>query len=463
MHEPSAVENGRIRLDAFVAKRATRADVEARQRRRLKTLLEFVLRQSRFYSRHYRDVDRPITDLGALPPVTKSTLMEHFDDVVTDTAVTRPRVDAFVADASNVGRRFLGRYPVWLTSGTTGEPGTFLQDERTLTVADAVSDRWSVPALFASGTVGSLFRNDVRTAELAVSGGHYAAASGVAMYRREHRFLRDRLRLFSPKRPLPELVESLDEFQPAILVGYASVLVELAREQRAGRLNLDPAFVAPSGEPISDAEKQELRSAFDCTVREIYGATEFYAIAVECAHGNLHANTDWVVLEPVDEEYRPVDPGEPSDTVLVTNLANRIQPVVRYDLGDSVTMYEDRCPCGSAFPVVEVAGRQGDVLHFAAEDGTTVPVFPLAISSVVEEVPDVRRTQILQTAPRSLSVRLEVADDAAERRVWDRVERDLRDFLERHGVTGVSIESASEPPNRDADSGKFRHVWSAVE
>lgn len=112
MYELSGVEGARIRLGAFRAKRASRADIEARRTRRLADLLGFVTRKSRFYRRHYEDVSRPITGLADLPPVTKPTLMAHFDDVVTDTAVTRADVDDFVADASKIGHRLVDRYPV---------------------------------------------------------------------------------------------------------------------------------------------------------------------------------------------------------------------------------------------------------------------------------------------------------------------------------------------------------------
>ena len=84
--------------------------------------------------------------LSAMPPVTKPMLMEHFDEVVTDPEVTRAGVEAFIADQANIGRRLLGRYPVWTTSGTTGEPGIFLQDDLSLQLVHTVPDRWTTDA-----------------------------------------------------------------------------------------------------------------------------------------------------------------------------------------------------------------------------------------------------------------------------------------------------------------------------
>ncbi|SDD91760.1 phenylacetate--CoA ligase family protein [Natrinema hispanicum] len=462
MEQPSALDKVRTRIGAFRMKGASRDEIQARQNQRLQDLLDFVIRESRFYKHLYADVERPITDLRSLPPVTKSQLMEHFDSVVTDTAVEFTDVKAFTSETATIGQRFLGRYPVWLTSGTTGEPGSFLQDDWALLATDSVGDRWSAPAFIDRETIKRLVTHNARTAEIAVGGGHFAAASGVEMFRRENRFLRDRMRLVSPDRPLSEIIQELDAFQPAILVGYSTVLMELEREQRAGRLNLSPAFIVPSGEPITEAQKARLRETFDCIVREVYGATEFYSIAVECDHGNLHANTDWLVLEPVDADYQPVGVGDPSETVLLTNLANRIQPIVRYDLGDSITMYEERCSCGSAFPVIEVEGRQGDILHFETVAGEQIPIFPLPLTTVVEEVPGVHRSQIVKTGPETVSVRLEVEADANEAAVWERVNSALVVFFDTYGVQDLTVELAAESPARDLTSGKYQHVWSGV-
>ncbi|MBX0298270.1 phenylacetate--CoA ligase family protein [Haloarcula nitratireducens] len=456
------IERGKITLDAWRARRATPAEIEARQRRRLAEMLSFARRQSRFYKRYYADVPEGSTDLTQYPPVTKPILLEHFDDVVTDTAITKAEIDVFVADETKIGERFLGRYPVWTTSGTTGEPGIFVQDETAWTISDVVGDRWIVPAMAELSSLSRLITQNLRIGLVAVSGGHFAGAAGLEMMRRESVYGERRLRLFSPKSPIDDLIADLNQYQPAILEGYSTVLVELAQAQQDGRLNISPALVLPTAEPISETQKRRLRDTFDCVVRELYGATEFVPIAVECEHGNLHANTDWVVLEPVDEDYQPVEPETPSETVLITSLSNRVQPLVRYDLGDSIMLYEERCPCGSAFPVMEVGGRQGAVLRFETDDGNEVPIFPLALSSVVEEIPGVRRTQIIRTAPTTLQVRFSVVPDATEDEVWRQIEQELQTFLQGHGTGHVTVEAASEPPQRETRSGKFRHVWSEV-
>jgi phenylacetate-coenzyme A ligase PaaK-like adenylate-forming protein len=68
-------------------------------------------------------------------------------------------------------------------------------------------------------------------------------------------------------------------------------------------------------------------------VRDQYGVSEFVLAAFGCGERWPHVNADWVVLEPVDEHHRPVPPGRTSATVLMTNLAGGVPPIIRYDLG----------------------------------------------------------------------------------------------------------------------------------
>lgn len=166
-------------------------------------------------------------------------------------------------------------------------------------------------------------------------------------------------------------------------------------------------------------------------------------------------NADWVLLEAVDEEYRPVAPGTHSHTVLLSNLANRVQPILRYDLGDSVLQRPDPCPCGNPLPAIRVQGRSADVLSFRTPDGEQISIAPLAFE--VDHVAGVEQFQIVQQTPSTLRVRLRHAPDADANRVWAAVHADIASVLARHGVRGVSIERADELPQQTR-GGKYRTV-----
>jgi phenylacetate-coenzyme A ligase PaaK-like adenylate-forming protein len=173
-------------------------------------------------------------------------------------------------------------------------------------------------------------------------------------------------------------------------------------------------------------------------------------------------NSDWYILEPVDEHDRPVPPGQLSQSVLVTNLANHVQPIIRYKMGDRVTISPDICQCGSPFPSIHVIGRTDEVLSLPASYGEVVQIFPLAITSIAEETPGVYSCQIIQIEPLKLKVRLAVQESGSEQSVWEALKERLEHYLAEQGVTNVVLERAPEPPQLHPKSGKFQQVWSEV-
>lgn len=60
-----------------------------------------------------------------------------------------------------------------------------------------------------------------------------------------------------------------------------------------------------------------------------------------------------MILEPVNEHGEPVEPGQRSAKVLLTNLVNLALPLIRYELDDQVVVSADPCPCGSAYTLVQ--------------------------------------------------------------------------------------------------------------
>jgi phenylacetate-CoA ligase len=92
------------------------------------------------------------------------------------------------------------------------------------------------------------------------------------------------------------------------------------------------------------------------------------------------------------------------------------------------------------------------------------PVLPLALWAVAKGTPGVSRFQLLQTAPATLSVRLETAASGTppeDEPIWLALRKRLRALLADQGLPNVAVERATEPPQRDPRSGKFRHVWIA--
>jgi len=449
--------------DAWKAAREGKQGIARRQQERLQALVSSAHTSSRYYADLYRDVPEQVTDVSQLPVVTKAELMRHFDDWVTDPAITQHQVEAFLADPSLVGHDYLDRYVVCTTSGSTGIPAILIHDHGALVVYTVLGYVRSLPVFLSSlRTLGALLRGRARLAAVFVTGGHFLGNTMFARRIRKMPWRAKTQRIFSALMPIAELVQQFNAFQPVMLGGYPSALEVLAKEQEAGRLQISPVVITAAGETLTDAVRRRIEAAFGCAVSNYYGSSEAVGLTYECQHRQLHVNSDWYILEPVDEHDRSVPPGQLSHAVLVTNLANRVQPILRYKMGDRVTIRSDICPCGSPFPVIDVIGRTDEMLSFPRQQGGMVQILPLAMVTVAEETPGVYSCQIIQTEPLKLRVRLAVKELREEHIVWEALQKRLLTYLAEQGIANVFIEKASEPPQLNPRSGKFRQVWSVV-
>lgn len=412
---------------------------------------------SPFYERLYRGLPASDLALRDLPPVTKPELMADFDDWVTDRALTLAGLKDFVAEPGLVGTPYLGRYFVATTSGTTGHPGLFVHDSLACAAYKSFTFRIDRTWLSARQWL-QLARLQGRWAAVVGAGAHYAGAGWMEYLRHRSSWKRHHYRVIPAQRQIAAVVTELNAFDPGIAAGYPSVLELLAEEQQAGRLRIRPVVVELGGESVDDAGRARITEGLGGALHEVYSASEFMIMAFDCAEGRLHVNSDWAILEPVDDHYRPTPPGEPSYTVLLTNLANAVQPVIRYDLGDSVVAATGPCGCGSALPAVRVQGRCDDVLRFTGGDGRVVGIPPLTIGSVADETPGVRRSQLVQTLPATLRIRLDVEPGANPDKVWEGVRAKVAMYLASQDVRDVEIVRGEEGPEQTTGSGKYREV-----
>ena len=422
--------------------------------------LDLLVRYAREYSPYYRRLydglpaDPP---LEALPRTSKADLMRHFDAWATDRRITRAAVHRFLSDRSRVGERFLDHYWVWKSSGTSGHEGIFVQDPEAMAVYDALVAAQVEEAPWNIGTAARSLASGGRAALVVATGDHFAS---IASWQRMVRaFPALEARSFAVLDPLPRLVAQLNDWQPAFIAGYPSTLALLAQEQLVGRLAIRPALAWCGGETLDPGARRAIEDAFACGVMNEYGASECLSIAHECAEGWQHLHAEWVVLEPVDRDGLPVRAGDVSDTVLLTNLANWTQPVIRYDLGDRIVQCPVPCRCGNPLPAFRLQGRSDDVLALRKPDGAVVRLAPLAVSTVVEEAVGDHTFQVAQVGADRLALRFAPARDTAG---LVAARRDARQALHRwlaaQALGHVHVALEAGPPRRDPPSGKVRTV-----
>lgn len=431
-------------IQTYFGGRAAPAKIRQVQRRRLVKLVRHAKANSPYYGQLYAGIGNDFRP-EELPATSKPDIMAHFDDVLTDRSVTMHRVRAFTADVENVGRMLDGKYLIFKTSGSTGNPAVVLYDRQNIDVSSAVA---AFRTFARREDFKAFMRHGKKTAGVFANYGFYLAC-GMSRY----------LQLKTPRRktkltvdvnaPEEEIIRQLNAFRPAMLSGYPSNLALLAGYDE---LRIHPDVVITGGELLTDEIRRKLREKFGCYVQTHYSCTEAGEIACECSEGHLHINEDWVIVEPVDKDNRPVGFGVRSDKVLITNLANYIQPFIRYELTDRVVVHDEPCRCGKRTHWIEIEGRTDDILSF--ERG--IQIAPMSLYKILEEVRSIRRFQLVQRSVGTLELRM-IAEDRD--RAFEDAKRDLRSFFESKGLAGIEIRLSDLPPQADRTSGKFKHIY----
>jgi phenylacetate-CoA ligase len=340
----------------------------------LRACREYAYTHSPFYQRFHRGLmDRPLQEL---PVLTKAMLMDNFDDLVTDRAVRLHEVQQYL-DQADASKPFLDRYRIMATSGSSGRPGYFLSN-------------WAeLAALTNSGTRFQHWAGVTPESRIAV-----VASGAPGHMTSQFPFVINGKRLIplqlSSMEPLETLVRRLNEWQPDTVLAYPAITSTLAEEQRQGRLRIAPRAISYAGERMPSDMRQRIEETWQTKLFQVYASTEGGGIASECElHQGMHLFEDFSIVEVVDQDNRPVPPGEQGARVLLTVLYRRTQPLIRYEISDVVrTSTITRCPCGRPFALIEsIQGRTADMLYLPSPSGREEGITALQFETVIDMLP----------------------------------------------------------------------------
>ena len=453
----------------FRERHSSPAHIKKVQQKKFVKLLAHAKKNAPYYAELYKDIDPAhftLDQMAQLPPVTKKDLMRHFPDTLTMRGVTREEVVWFSQDPASIGRFFRGRYVLCSTSGTTGMVGHFLSTKTTWAILRGVEfarllrDRLSPKYLFKYTVL-----NKLRWAMLVATGGHYITYLLMRLTPGFIGRLAD-IRPFSIMDPMHKMVADLNAFQPHYLHGYPTFLEALAYEQLAGRLNIKLDFISSGSEPFSQMARSVLQKAFPgVQMSETYGTTEALSLANQCRCGHLHVNDDYVILEAVDDQGRPVPPGTRSRKTLVTNLVNTLQPIIRYELNDSVVLFTgEKCECGSPLRVVEVHGRTDDTFFLMDGDGHFHAFPPIPFEVLFLQMKGLKQYQLIHEEQNHLRVRYARVEKHPAEDIEQQIQQKFDEYLAGCGLARtvqVSIEEMGEI-TRPPSTQKVRQIFSKV-
>ena len=360
-----------------------RTRIEALQRDRLRGLLAIAIERSPFHARRLSGIDPDtfeLGDLARLPVMSKAEMMAAFDDVTTDRRLTRAAADDAIGSTTTVPRPIDGELLVLASGGSSGARGLFGFDVAAFAEYAASILRPAMARRSAGGGPPS-----GPLAIVAASSAIHATGAAPALLAGTPLAFES----VPVTQSLDEIVARLNELRPAVLYGYPSMLVVLAGEQAAGRLHISPASVTANSEALHEAHRRAIRDAFGVPVVNSYGSSEGLVGASAPDERTITFASDCCIAELVDEHDALVSAGTTSSAVLVTNLFNTVQPLIRYRLEDRLTQ---RPTAETEHLHADVEGRAATIFEYG-----DVSIHPLVLATSLTRHPNVLDYQVRQS------------------------------------------------------------------
>jgi len=426
------------------------------QQERLAALVRYSVAHSPFHRRRCGTLAASgAIELEQLPIMDKETMMEQFDEVVTDPRLKLRELREHLRNLMQ-DEYYLGEYRVLSTSGSTGVPAVFVYDRRAWSTVIACLLRWSNFSGFKSR-----FGRRIRISSI-------LAGSPIHATRRlieSADFELTRTQRLSASEPVNRLVSALNEFQPDVLSAYPSIASLLAIEQLDGHLRISPKLVSTGSEMRTEEMERNIRQAWGQIPFNGYGLTE--AVFVACGdvfHQGMHIFDDLVIVEVVDQNNRPVPNGTCGDKVLVTNLYNYAQPIIRYAVSDRITIATQPCPCGRPYQTISsIEGRSDDIIYLPGVDEREVAVHAIQFEEAIGACADVKEFQIVHE-PVGIDLKVVIRGTRPREETADDLKQRLAATLATLGVVSpeVHVEFLERIERKGERMGKFKAIKSNV-
>lgn len=416
--------------------------------KRLHELVDYARKHSPFLAELYKDL-KDDYKLEDIPIVNKKMIMENYDRWTTDPNVKLEELLAFTSDTNNIGKRYRN-YLVCKTSGSTANyPLIMLHDQSFLN----------------NTTAESLFLGTMSHKPIVFLNPLQLFVIPVCMVRdniRRFPFIKKDFNLVSSLDPMDKIVSELNRIQPKALYTQPSIVELLADEQEAGRLHIDVKEIVCNSEILPEGTRKHLLKIFPgCKIESIYGCTELGNMAIECADRHHHLNSYWNIIEFMDENNRPIKEGEKSSKIIVTNLSNRVLPLIRYEMNDKLIYHADNsCPCGNKRPWIEIDGRNGDDFVYFYIDGeirrlTLAGVF-YNCTCIVEGL---RSFQIAIHGYHDIEFRALYASGTDKDAANKQIKQILETFFAENKVEGFRVYTNELNPQQDQISRKVKSIF----
>ena len=320
-----------------------------------------------------------IEDLPKLPIITKQELVDNFE-----TTVPSPlnKKHSFIMG----------------TSGSTGQPIQVYKDY--IWLAHILGYGIRMLKMHKMGLPKAAFILDIN-----------ANSSIENRTKGFYKFFTKRGLLIPVELDIMQIIKQLEKSNVNYIATYTGVMRELATLRNNGMVkNLKIKKVGLTGEILDEYTRKYIEEAFDCYCYSSYITTEGGAIAIECENKKMHINSDYVMVEVVDQDGKPLPAGKDGNILLTCYDGGYGTPIIRYngcsDVGQLLT---DKCNCGLNTPIMgPIKGRSVDSIYLP--DGRIFHAFSMTIPmekiQLIYSNGRIRQYQIVQHELNKITISL---------------------------------------------------------
>lgn len=398
----------------------------------LRQFLSDVSQQVPCYRRLFAEHDFSPSDIGRLEDIQKLPL--------TDKSFIRANLEQLKAvDATGLSR--------FNTGGSSGEPLIFHIGKRR--ISHDVAAKWRATRWW---------NVDLGDPEIVVWGSPIELGAQDRIRQLRDRLLRTTLlpAFEMSKEKLDQFIEQIRSMRPKMLFGYPSALSHIAtyaegRGIKMDRLGIRVAFV--TSERLYDHQRDKIEAIFGCPVANGYGGRDAGFIAHQCPQGGMHITAEDILVEIIDKGGNVLPKGEAGE-IVVTHLATRDFPFIRYRTGDVGVLDTEICSCGRGLPLLkDIQGRTTDFV--IARDGTVL--HGLALIYVLRDLSGVKEFKIVQESLERTEIQI-----VREEGYRQDSEISIREVFKKRLGEDVQIDIKYRNEIEKEKSGKFRYVVSKV-
>ncbi|MCJ7571832.1 MAG: hypothetical protein MUO82_08155 [Candidatus Thermoplasmatota archaeon] len=347
-------------LELKIHEKYSRQKILKLQDKKLRKILKYAYKNSKFYHDFYAsngidEKDLDTIELEKIPTVDKNNIMQHFDDVLTVDDLKKKELLEFIDESKNPDDLFKNKYHVIHTSGSSGKVGIFVYTKK----------EWDTFYPYITKLFNFNFKRN-KSAFIGATGGHFTGNSFISWSGKGLTSLFCKPLILDVNEPIDEIIRKLNDFQPDILGGYFNSLKILAKKQEQSLLNIKPKTLTNCGEGINQKDKKYITKIFNAPMSNLYG----FAECVVCGFGKDEYNGIYLI-----DDISLIEDKE--DHILLTNLFNKTEPIIRYRIDDYVKIKNDVKDILPFTLVEDIVGRAEFVIWFENNEGKMDFIHPL--------------------------------------------------------------------------------------